>query len=80
MMPGVGTGQQSEPVYKGLFNTNCLDAAVQGLRERETERGRDGGATGPAGDLDLGKIHTPPLYLHYLVFWRGDMKGRTWNF
>lgn len=41
---------------------------------------RNGRAGGTAGDPDLGKIHTPPLYFHYLVYWLGDMKGRTWNF
>lgn len=32
-------------------------------------------AEGTAGDPDLAKIHTPPLYLHYLVYWLGDIKG-----
>lgn len=40
---------------------------------------RHGSTGGTAGGPDLRKIHTPPLYLHYLVYWLRDMKGRTFE-
>lgn len=61
-MPGVGAGQQSEPVYKGLFNMNCLDAAVQGLREQERERQRsDWPSRGSRFRQDSYPTSLPPL-------------------